>query len=100
SAEPRPWTTPAQPIDTPYVSVPGLLTAQCVANEKGSSLEVTVNRNPADPRTDDIVGDVMTNGEVNATWGLHTIDVNLAIGNLLDIVSQQAKAYGSAKKSQ
>src|SRR6185369_17718337 len=27
SAEPRPWVTPAQPISTPFVSVPGLLTA-------------------------------------------------------------------------
>ena len=30
-----PWVTPAKPIDTPFVSVPGLLTAQCVANEQG-----------------------------------------------------------------
>jgi DUF3089 family protein len=101
AAEPRPWVTPAKPIDTPWVSVPGLLTAQCVANEKGSYLEVTVHGNPADPRTDDIAGDVMTNGEVNASWGLHLIDVNLALGNLVDIVRQQGKAYvATGKKSQ
>src|SRR5262249_55502299 len=93
AAEPRPLVTPAKTIDTPYVSVPGLLTAQCVANDKGSYLEVTVHGNPADPRTDDISGDVMTNGEVNASWGLHLIDVNLAMGNLVDIVRQQGKAY-------
>jgi len=95
AAEPRPWVTPPQPIGTPFVSVPGLLTAQCVANEKGSYLEVTVHGNPADPRTDDIAGDVITNGEVNATWGLHLIDVNLAMGNLIDIVREQGKAYRS-----
>ena len=100
AAEPRPWVNPPKPIDTPFVSVPGLLTAQCVANEKGSYLEVTVHGDPADPRVDDISGDVMANGQVNASWGLHLIDVNEAMGNLLDIVAQQARAFTSVKKSQ
>ena len=99
SAEPRAWVTPAKPIDTPFVSVPGLLTAECVANEHGSYLEVTVHGNPADPRADDIVGDVMANGQVNASWGLHLIDVNLAMGNLVDLVREQGKAWLSVKKS-
>ena len=81
--------TPPKPIDTPFVTVPGLLTAQCVSNEKGSYLEVTVHGNPADARTDDITGDVMQNGEVNPSWGLHLIDVNMAIGNLIEIVRVQ-----------
>ena len=99
SAPPKPWVTPAKAIDTPFVSVPGLLTAQCVANEKGSYLEVTVHGNPADPRTDEIVGDVMQNGQPNASWGLHLIDVNLTMGNLVDIVRSQAKAF-TTKKSE
>ena len=33
-----------------------------------------------------------------ANWGLHLIDVNLAMGNLVDIVGQQAKAFASKKK--
>lgn len=98
SAEPRPWVTPPKPINTPFVSVPGLLTAACVSNEKGSYLEITVHGNPADPRTDDIVGDVVTGGQVQADWGLHLIDVNLAMGNLIDVVRQQSKAYLSKKK--
>jgi hypothetical protein len=98
SAEPRPWVTPSKPITTTFVSVPGLLTAECVSNEKGSYLEVTVHGNPADPRTDDIVGDVLRGGQVQADWGLHLIDVNLAMGNLIDIVRQQSKAYLSKKK--
>jgi hypothetical protein len=96
AAEPRPWVNPPKPIDTPFVSVPGLLSAQCVSNDKGSYLEITVHGNPADPRTDDITGDVMQNGEVNASWGLHLIDVNLSIGNLVDIVREQGKAYPAA----
>jgi len=62
---------------------------------------VTVQGNPADPRTDDIVGDVMQNGQPNASWGLHLIDVNLTMGNLVDVVKSQAKAYTAQnKKSQ
>jgi hypothetical protein len=99
AAEPRPWVTPAQPIETPFVSVPGLLSAECVSNEKGSYLEVTVRGNPLDPRTDDIVGDVMTNGQVNASWGLHLIDVQVAMGSLIDIVREQGKAFNAARKS-
>ena len=98
SAEPRPWVTPAQPISTPFVSVPGLLTAECVLNEKGSYLAVTVHGDAADPRTDDIVGDVIVGGQVQADWGLHLIDVNLAIGNLVDIVGKQSKSYLANKK--
>src|SRR5262245_28654919 len=93
STQPVSWVTPAKTIDTPFVSVPGLLTAQCVSNEKGSYLEVTVNADPKDPRADDIAGDVVTNGKVVPSWGLHLIDVNEAFGNLLDIVRAQTKTF-------
>jgi hypothetical protein len=98
SAEPRPWVTPAQPINTPFVSVPGLLTAECVSNESGSYLAVKVHGDSKDPRTDDIAGDVVVGGQVQADWGLHLIDVHLAMGNLIEIVNQQAKAYLAKQK--
>jgi hypothetical protein len=91
----KPWVTPEQPIDTPWVSVPGLLTAKCATNDNATYLEVTVNGNPQDPRVDDIVGDIGAGANVAANWGLHLVDVNLAMGNLVDIVKQQARAYGS-----
>ncbi|MBS1788328.1 MAG: DUF3089 domain-containing protein [Acidobacteria bacterium] len=93
AAEPKPWVTPAQPIKTPFVSVPGLLTAECVQNEKGSYLALKVHGDPKDPRTDDIPGDILIAGQVQANWGLHLIDVNVAIGNLVDLVKVQSKAY-------
>ena len=98
AAEPKPWVLPAQSVTTPFVSVPGLLTAECVSNDKGSYLAVTVHGNPEDPRTDDIVGDVVANGQVQADWGLHLIDANIAMGNLVDLVRQQARAYMAMKK--
>jgi len=63
-----------------------------------SYLEVHVNAVPADPRADDINGDVMANGQVNAAWGLHLIDANLAMGNLVDVVGAEGKAYLAKKK--
>jgi hypothetical protein len=54
-----------------------------------------VNGNPADPRVDDITGDLGAGTTVLANWGLHLIDVNLAMGNLVDIVGQQARGYVS-----
>ena len=76
-------STPEKPIDTPWVSVPGLLTAKCASNDNASGyLEVTVNGNPNDPRVDDIVGDIGVAPNVLANWGLHLVDVNLTMGNL------------------
>jgi hypothetical protein len=74
-----------------------LLAGKCVSNEKGTYLEVTVNEDQHDPRTDEIGGDVVTNGKAVPSWGLHLIDVHLSIGNLVDIVGKQAKAYATAK---
>jgi hypothetical protein len=92
------WVNPKKEIQTPFVSLPGLLTGQCVSNKYGSYLEITVQGDPKDPRTDDVPGDVVIGGQIQADWGLHLIDVNVAMGNLIEIVSRQAKAYLDAKK--
>jgi hypothetical protein len=98
--DPSAWTDPPQQIETAYVSLPGMLTAECVNDEHGSYLAVSVHSDPAGHRAKDIVGDVVVGGQVQHDWGLHLIDVNLAIGNLVDIVHQEAKTYQStsAKK--
>jgi len=90
---PRPWVMPERAVNTPWVSVPGLLTARCHSNEHATYLEVTVHGDPADPRTDDIAGDLAAGGQVLADWGLHLIDANLAMGNLVDIVVRQGRAW-------
>jgi len=87
------WATNKEPIGTPFVKVPGLLTAECVASDAVSYLAITVNGNPADPRVDDITGDVIANGQVLKEWGLHLIDVGLSMGNLVGIVGEQSKMY-------
>lgn len=94
SGAPSPWTSNGTAVHTPFVSVPGLLTAECVTNDRFGYLEITVNADPEDPRTDDIAGDVMNaDGTVNAGWGLHLIDANAAMGDLEAIVHRQSRAY-------
>ena len=89
----RAWVTPSRPIETPFVSVPGLVTARCATNANATYLEITVHGDPADPRADDIPGDLMALGRAQANWGLHLVDMNLTIGNLVDVVRDQAKTY-------
>jgi hypothetical protein len=96
-AAPPPAWVQGKTVSTPFVSVPGLLTAECVSNEKFNYLSVHVNADPADPRTDDIAGDVVVGGQVLKDWGLHLIDANLAMGDLVDIVGEESKAWARRK---
>ena len=95
---PKPWVTLEEPVTTPWVSVPGMLTAQCASNENATYLEVTVHADPSGRRVDDIRGDLGAGNQVLANWGLHLIDVNLAMGNLIDIVGSESKAWRGKKK--
>jgi Protein of unknown function (DUF3089) len=87
---------------TPFISVPGLLTGECVNKNGFSYLEVHVNALPGGPRTETIEGDVVgAGGKISEDWGLHLIDANLVMGNLVDVVGKESKAYlaKTAKKS-
>jgi hypothetical protein len=75
---------------TPFMDMPGLITAECVDRDGFSYLEITVNGDPADPRADDIQGDL------SPQWGLHMVDIPLAAGSLLDMARQQIDAYGNS----
>ena len=99
-APPAPWVTPAKPIDTPFVSLPGMLTGECVSNDSGSYLAVSIHGDPSGQRVNDIPGDIVVGGEIIRAWGLHLVDVQVAIGNLIDIVGQESKAFAAtpAKK--
>jgi len=94
-----PWTRGGADIDTPFVSLPGLLSSECV-NENGFHyLRVTINADPDDPRTDEISGDVMNaDGSINEAWGLHLIDMNLAMGDLQRIIRRQTVAWLSTPR--
>jgi hypothetical protein len=94
AAAPHPWTKDGPPPSTGFVSVPGLLSARCVEKDGFNYLSVHVNGDPADPRVDDIVGDIiLPGGRPDANWGLHLVDVNIAQGDLVSMVAAQAEAW-------
>ena len=82
-----PWTVGGQPIATPMVRVVGLLKARCTSNAFATYLEVSVQRGPDSPASRDIQGDLPE------PFGLHLVDMEVAMGNLVDLVGQQTKSY-------
>lgn len=90
----KPWVESGKKVDSPFVSLPGMIFGECVQRGDFSYLEISVEGDPNDPRLDDIVGDLWAGDEINTAWGLHLIDMSLVMGNLVDVVEQQAQAYG------
>lgn len=73
-------------LTTPFVGLPGLVSAQCVRDGEFHYLELAENADPG-PRTDTIGGDL------GADWGMHLVDANVAMGNLVEIVRGQIRAW-------
>ena len=84
-----PFSDPArnEEVTTAWVTFPGLVEGECVRRDGYTYLELTVNADPDDPRADDIGGDL------NEQWGMHLVDVNVAMGDIVDLVASQAAAY-------
>lgn len=76
-------------ISTPFVALPGLVSSACVDTGPFSYLALSVHPDPG-TRVDDISGDL------TPQWGMHLVDVNVALGNLIDLVGTQAKAWQAA----
>ena len=89
---PTTWARGKQ-ITTPFVQVPGLVTAQCIDRGGAQYLALTVHPNPADPRTDQIPGDIVQGGKVALDWGLHLIDINANMGGLISVVAAQRSKF-------
>jgi hypothetical protein len=89
------WAHPEPAITTPFVKVPGLVSTKCVRRGDFSYLEMHVNADPADKRTDEIGGEVIRPTGPDLAWGLHLIDVDVSMGDLVRIVGKQAKAWSS-----
>jgi len=91
-AMPKPWAKDLT-VATPFASTPGLVSGRCVSEGDFTYLAVSVNADPSDPRVDEIVGDILVMGQPLKDWGLHVIDVNLMMGDLVALVGEQSKAY-------
>ena len=86
-----------RPIETRYVKVPGLIGGECLSDAAGTRLGISVNGDPADPRTDEITGDHMANGTIQPDWGLHSLDMPVAMGDLIARVRDQARAWAARR---
>jgi len=87
---------PGKRIDTPFVMVPGKITTQCTKTGNHTYLQVHINEDKADKRTVDPLTDVMRDGKPDPSWGLHLVDANLGMGDLMDVLGKQAAAWKKA----
>ncbi len=77
-------------ITTPFYTMPDFIRLGCATTPGYDFLEVTIVPNPSDPRADDISG---TLEGVLPGWGLHIVDANVAMGDLVDLVELQAETW-------
>lgn len=92
----REWVK-GKTISTPFVVLPGVTTIECVKRGSHHYLEARFKADPADPRTDDPGTDIMgADGKPDAGWGLHLMDANIAMGDLVDVVKAQSTAWKAA----
>lgn len=89
SAQPFADASRTAEITTPWVTYPDFIQAECVQDGDFNYLELTIEADPDDPRTDDIGGDL------SPEWGMHLVDSNVAMGDIESMVGEQAEAYGS-----
>ncbi len=95
AAAPAPVWAKGTTIATPFVSLPGMLGARCASTPEFNYLAIHVNADPSGMRAGDINGDVIVGGQVQPDWGLHLIDANLAMGNLVTLVADQGRAWSA-----
>lgn len=93
-----PWTTAPGEIGTPFVRTPGLIETECVRRGPFSYLAMTVRADPSDARTDTVAGEVLRATGPDLSWGLHLIDTDVAMGDLVRIVRSQAAAFSAASR--
>jgi hypothetical protein len=79
---------PAPAAPTPWVRYPGLYSAKCETANGATWLQITDAGGPADPRPR------FQSPVLGPQWGLHLADLNVALGNLVDLVRSQAAAHG------
>ncbi|WP_262693376.1 DUF3089 domain-containing protein [Kordiimonas aquimaris] len=87
------WSVQHPTVNTAFAKVPGLLEGGCIKDGQASYFTVKINADSSDPRTDEIAGDLIVNGELYVSWGLHLIDMSLVLGDMVAMVERQGAAY-------
>ena len=76
-------------IMTPFVSPRDFLEAECVDAGQYTYLELSILHGGMGSLPTDVSADI------GANWGLHLIDVHIAMGNLVDLAAKQAAALAT-----
>ncbi len=79
-----PWAR----ASTTFVAYPDEFSARCESSGGATWLQIDRTGTSADRRPTLSVGSA-------PEWGLHVVDVNIALGNLVELVRSQAAAYGA-----
>lgn len=77
---------------TKYVSFPGLISGECQSENGYNFLQITYSSDETGARKSDL------GGELTPAWGLHLLDMNFTMGNLLDIANAQFEAYSHTNR--
>ena len=83
------WSTEGAP-PTPYLRTEGLVSGRCVNAGPRGYLEVRINADPSDKRTDRIGGEVGAAGFFLPGWGMHLADMSAPQGDLVRLVEEVA----------
>ncbi|MGI4880402.1 MAG: hypothetical protein ACRYG4_23290, partial [Janthinobacterium lividum] len=84
---PRPATAPA--TDPAWIELVGQLSAECVADDRGNVLRVTIEPG----RFADQLAAGFARSTNNGGWGLHSLDLGLPQGNILDVVAAETATW-------
>ena len=73
-------------VPTAWVTEPQLYTGQCLSQGGATWLQVSAPITPGDTRT-------VVSQTLGPNWGLHLVDVNIALGDLVDVARTESAAY-------
>lgn len=79
---------PLPSVSTPWIAQPGGYRAHCSTAGEAHTLQIQ----PVD-------GARLLAPEPDPTWGLHLADVNIALGNLTDLVRRETAAYAVSRSA-
>lgn len=75
-------------LETPFVHYPGLASGECIRRGNYHYLEIRY-------RTDGTAWPSDLGGRLSPEWGLHLLDVGLALGDLIDLVGHQGAVWST-----
>ena len=81
----------ADVLGTPLVENPGMISAACTTASDRSYLAITVK--PSGPGAATLERALDYLDARRPGWGLHALDINLTLGDLMEIVGRQGKAW-------